>query len=85
VQELHARALAERGYALSPDELVTTLGATTTLPGDVIARLAPRTARTAWRGELNVPALMISAAPRLLPSPAASRTAITSPQLRRSG
>jgi hypothetical protein len=40
VQELQARALAERGYALSPDELVTTLGATTTLPGDVIARLA---------------------------------------------
>ena len=40
VRELQARALAERGYALSPDELVTTLGATTTLPGDVIARLA---------------------------------------------
>jgi len=40
VQELQARAAAERGYALSPDELVTTLGATTTLPGDVIARLA---------------------------------------------
>ena len=37
---LQARALAERGYALSPDELVTTLGATTTLPSDVIARLA---------------------------------------------
>jgi len=40
IQELQARALAERGYALSPDELVTTLGATTMLPGDVIARLA---------------------------------------------
>jgi hypothetical protein len=40
VTELQARALAERGYALAPDELVTTLGATTTLPGDVIARLA---------------------------------------------
>ena len=42
VQELHARALAARGYALSPDELETTLGATTTLPGDVITRLAGR-------------------------------------------
>ena len=40
VQELQARALAERGYVLNPDELVTTLGATTTLPGDIIARLA---------------------------------------------
>jgi hypothetical protein len=40
VQELQARALAARGYALSPDELVTTLGATTTLPGDLIDRLA---------------------------------------------
>jgi len=40
VQQLQARALAERGYALSPDELATTLGATTTLPSDVIARLA---------------------------------------------
>ena len=28
VRELQARALAERGYALNPDELVTTLGAT---------------------------------------------------------
>jgi hypothetical protein len=37
---LQARALADRGYALSPDELLTTLGATTTLPSDVIARLA---------------------------------------------
>ena len=37
---LQARAAAERGYALSPDELATTLGATTTLPGEVIARLA---------------------------------------------
>jgi len=40
VRQLQARALAERGYALSPDELATTLGATTTLPSDVIARLA---------------------------------------------
>jgi len=40
VQKLQIRAMAERGYALSPDELGTTLGATTTLPGDVIARLA---------------------------------------------
>ena len=40
VQELHARAVAERGNPLSPDELVTTLGATTTLPGDVITLLA---------------------------------------------
>ena len=40
VQELQARVVAERGYALSPDELATTLGATTTLPGDVIAVLA---------------------------------------------
>lgn len=40
VHELQARAVAERGYALSSDELTTTLGAMTTLPGDVIARLA---------------------------------------------
>ena len=39
-EQLQARALAERGYALSSDELATTLGATTTLPGEVIARLA---------------------------------------------
>ncbi len=39
-QQLQARALAERGYLLSPDELATTLGATTTLPDNVIARLA---------------------------------------------
>ena len=53
VQELQARALAERGYALSPDELVTTLGATTTLPGDVIARLAHADSqdRVAWGAE----------------------------------
>jgi hypothetical protein len=38
--QLQARALAERGHALSSDELATTLGATTTLPSDVIARLA---------------------------------------------
>jgi hypothetical protein len=53
VQELQARALTERGYALSPDELVTTLGATTTLPGDVIARLAraDNQDRVAWGAE----------------------------------
>jgi hypothetical protein len=53
VQELQARTLAERGYALSPDELVTTLGATTTLPGDVIARLARADSqdRVAWGAE----------------------------------
>ena len=53
VRELQARALAERGYALSPDELVTTLGATTTLPGDVIARLARADSqdRVAWGAE----------------------------------
>jgi hypothetical protein len=53
VRELQARAMAERGYALSPDELVTTLGATTTLPGDVIARLARADSRDriAWGAE----------------------------------
>ena len=53
VQELQARALAARGYALSPDELVTTLGATTTLPGDVIDRLARAASqdRMAWGAE----------------------------------
>ena len=53
VRELQARALTERGYALSPDELVTTLGATTTLPGDVIARLARADSqdRVAWGAE----------------------------------
>jgi hypothetical protein len=53
VRELQARALAERGSALSPDELVTTLGATTTLPGDVIARLARADSqdRVAWGAE----------------------------------
>jgi len=53
VRELQARALAERGYALSPDELLTTLGATTTLPGDVIARLARADSqdRVAWGAE----------------------------------
>jgi hypothetical protein len=53
VQELQARALAERGYALSPDELVTTLGATTTLPRDLIARLARADSqdRVAWGTE----------------------------------
>ena len=39
VQRLQASALTERGCALSPDELATTLGAMTTLPGDVIVRL----------------------------------------------
>jgi hypothetical protein len=53
VRELQAHALAERGHALSPDELVTTLGATTTLPGDVIARLARADSqdRIAWSAE----------------------------------
>jgi hypothetical protein len=53
VQELQARALAARGYALSPDELETTLGATTTLPGDVIARLARADSQdhVAWGAE----------------------------------
>jgi hypothetical protein len=53
VQELQARALAERRYTLSPDELETTLGATTTLPGDVIARLARADSqdRVAWGAE----------------------------------
>ena len=53
VRELQARALAERGYALNPDELATTLGATTTLPGDVIAKLARADSqdRIAWRAE----------------------------------
>ena len=50
---LQARALAERGYALTADELITTLGATTTLPGDVIARLARADSqdRVAWGAE----------------------------------
>ena len=53
VRELQARALAERGYALTPDELVTTLGATTTLPSDVITRLARAASedRVAWGAE----------------------------------
>jgi hypothetical protein len=53
VQELQARALAARGHALSPDELKTTLGATTTLPGDVIARLARADSQdhVAWGAE----------------------------------
>jgi hypothetical protein len=53
VQELQARAVAARGYALSPDELETTLGATTTLPGDVIARLARADSQdqVAWGAE----------------------------------
>jgi hypothetical protein len=53
VQELQARALAGRGYVMSADELVTTLGATTTLPGDVIARLARADSqdRMAWGAE----------------------------------
>jgi hypothetical protein len=37
---LQARALAERGSRLSPDELATTLEASTSLPAEVIARLA---------------------------------------------
>ena len=38
--QLQDRALAERGSRLSPAELVTALEATTTLPAEVIARLA---------------------------------------------
>jgi hypothetical protein len=38
--QLQARALAERGSRLSPDELATALEASTTLPAEVIARLA---------------------------------------------
>jgi hypothetical protein len=53
VRELQARTLAERGYVLSPDELVTTLGATTSLPGDVIDRLARADSqhRATWDAE----------------------------------
>jgi hypothetical protein len=40
VARLQARATQERGAELSPDELATVLGATTTLSSDVIARLA---------------------------------------------
>jgi hypothetical protein len=40
VARLQARAAQERGAELSPDELATVLGATTTLSSDVIARLA---------------------------------------------
>jgi hypothetical protein len=40
VARLQARAIEERGSELSPDELATVLGATTTLSADVIARLA---------------------------------------------
>jgi hypothetical protein len=38
--QLQARALAERGSRLSPDELATALEVSTTLPAEVIARLA---------------------------------------------
>ncbi len=39
-ERLQARALAERRSRLSPDELATALEASTTLPAEVIARLA---------------------------------------------
>jgi len=39
-ERLQARALAERGSRLSPDELATGLEASTSLPTEVIARLA---------------------------------------------
>jgi hypothetical protein len=39
-ERLQARALAERGSRLSPDELVTAMEASTSLPAEVIARLA---------------------------------------------
>jgi hypothetical protein len=38
--QLQDRALAERGSRLSPDELAVALEVTTTLPAEVIARLA---------------------------------------------
>jgi hypothetical protein len=47
-ERLHDRALAERGSQLSPDELATALEASTSLPAEVIARLARA------RGEENV-------------------------------
>ena len=70
VQELQARALAERGYALSPDELVTTLGATTTLLGDVIARLsrADSQDRVAWGAERTRAGVLGSASAGSFPS-----------------
>jgi len=40
IRRLQARALAERGSELSPDELATALEAATSLPAEVIARLA---------------------------------------------
>ena len=39
-ERLQARALAERGSRLSPDELATAMEASTSLPAEVIARLA---------------------------------------------
>jgi len=85
MRELQARALAGRGYALSPDELVTTLGAITTLPGDVIARLARADSqdRVAWGAERTRADDLGSASAASVP--AASRTASTSPRLRRTG
>lgn len=73
VRELQARALAERGYALTPDELVTTLGATTTLPGDVIARLARADSqdRVAWGAERTRADDLGSASAALVPGGAA--------------
>jgi hypothetical protein len=50
VKELQERALTERGHRLSADEPATTLGATTTLPSDVIARLARADPRRPRRG-----------------------------------
>ena len=49
-ERLQARALAERGSRLSPDELATALEASTSLPAEVIAWLARA------RGEENVAA-----------------------------
>jgi len=40
IERLQARALAERGSRLSPDELVTIMEASTSLPAEVVARLA---------------------------------------------
>jgi hypothetical protein len=47
-ERLQARALAEHGSRLSPDELATALEASTTLPAEVIARL------TRARSEENI-------------------------------
>ena len=47
VRQLQASTIAERGYALSPDEQATTLGAMTTLPGDSLPISLMRAVMTA--------------------------------------